>query len=477
MSEKPRPARPVVEGRDESGPVPVEYRFSHARSGTRHLVVVFANFSAPQEYGFSNGVLDQVRANILWIRDLFDGGNAYYLCKDMDFGVERSVAALIAGFVHALGLTADQVTMFGGSKGGTAALQFALRHGYGNALAVVPQFRIGTALRERRPAAAALMMGQATPEKVAALDAIMPELVAATPHRHTNVYLVTSPQDEHYTRQVAPYVELFRDYPNFNLVFNDSPLITGHDTVTARTLPPVMGLLNLLVAGIAPRLGHVRTGGEQPDRDTSAIDELLAGTERFPRPRVDHPAPGATVPGHAVAVAGYAPGAARVSIWLNGKYMGSAQTDADGRWERRFSRPWEAGEYTLKLFGVTDDGEQSPRTRYTLTVTEAAPPLPAPVVTDPADQSYVPGPAVRLTGHAPGADRVELAIGEHVLGTAPVENGLWTWQPAWEWRGGGHTVEVRAGDADGRVSPPGQVGFVVAGALARDAKLQQRYGG
>ncbi len=476
MSDQTRPSRPVVEGRDDSGPVPVEYRFSHARNGTRHLVVVFANFSARDEYGFSNGVLDQVRANILWIRDLFDGGNTYYLCKDMDFGVERSVAALIARFAHALGLTADQVTMFGGSKGGTAALQFALRHGWGNALAVVPQFRIGTALHERRPAAAALMMGQVTPEKIAALDAVMPELVAGTPHRHTNVYLVTSPQDEHYGRQVAPFVDLFRDYPNFNLVFNDSPLITGHDTVTARTLPPIMGLLNLLVAGIAPRLGQVRTGGEQPGRDTAPIDALLAATERFPRPRVDFPAPGTTVPGHAVALGGLAPGAARVSIWLNGKYMGSAPTDAEGRWERRFSRPWEAGEYTLKLFGVAADGEQSPRTRHTLAVTEPAPPLDPPVVTDPADNSYVPGPAVRLSGHAIDAERVELAIGDHALGAAPVEDGRWTWQPAWEWRGGGHTVDVRAVAPDGRVSPPGQVTFVVAGALARNPKLQERYG-
>ncbi|MFD8483652.1 hypothetical protein [Kitasatospora sp. NPDC059673] len=477
MSDKSR-TRPVVEGRDASGPVPVEYRFSHARNGTRHLVVVFANFSAPQDYGFSNGVLDQVRANILWIRDRFDGGNTYYLCRNMDFGVEHAVAALIARFVHALGLTADQVTMFGGSKGGTAALQFALRHGYGNVIAVVPQFLVGTDLYEHRPATAALMMGQVTPEKVAVLDAVLPELVATTPYRHTNVYLVTSPQDEHYPRQLAPFVELFRDYPSFHLVYNDSPLITGHNTVTPRTLPSVMALLNLLVAGITPRLGQVRTGGEQPDRDTTAIDALLAGTDRFPPPRVDFPAPGTTVPGHAVAIGGHAPGAARVSIWLSGKYMGSGPTDAAGRWERRFTLPWEAGQYTLKLFGVAADGEQSTRTEHTLTVTEPAPPLPAPVVTDPADQSYVPGPAVRLTGYAPdGADRVELAIGEHPLGTAPVQDGLWSWQPAWEWRGGGHTVEVRATAPDGRVSAPGQVTFVVAGALARDADLQQRYGG
>ncbi|RAJ32835.1 hypothetical protein K353_05833 [Kitasatospora sp. SolWspMP-SS2h] len=476
MSDQPRPSRPFAEGRDDSGPFPVEYRFSHARNGTRHLVVVFANFSAPDEYGFANGVLDQVRANILWIRDLFDGGNTYYLCKGMDFGVERSVAALIARFVHALDLAPGQVTMFGGSKGGTAALQFALRHGYGNALCLVPQFRIGTVLHERTSAATP-MMGQPTPEKVAVLDALMPDLITTTPHRHTNVYLLTSPQDEQHEQQVAPFLGLFRDYPNFNLLVNDSPLITGHAAVTARTLPAVMGLLNLLVAGVAPRFGHVRTGGEQPDRDSSAIDALLAATERFPRPRVHFPAPGVPVPGHAVALGGSAPGAARVSIWLNGAYMGSAPTDADGRWERRFIHPWEAGEYTLKVFGVDADGEQSARTAHTLTVTEASPPPPAPVVTEPVDNSYVPGPTVRLTGHAFGAERVELAIGEHALGTVPVEDGLWSWQPAWEWRGGGHTVEARAAYPDGRTSPPGRVTFVVAGALARNPVLLQRYGG
>ncbi|MEV4556314.1 hypothetical protein AB0K51_04860 [Kitasatospora sp. NPDC049285] len=472
-----RPARTVLEGVDTSGPVPVEYRFSHARHGTRHLVVVFANFSAPEEYGFSNGVLDRVRANILWIRDLFDGGNAYYLCKDMDFAVEQAVAALIAKVAGALGLGPEQCTMFGGSKGGTAALHFGLRHGYGNVLSIVPQFRIGTALHERRPEAAQLMMGQPTPEKVAVLDALMPQLVATSPHRQTRIYLVTSPQDEHYTTQVAPYLAGFRDYPHFNVLYNDSPQITGHDKVTAHTLPAVLGLLNLLVAGLTPQFGLARAGGEQPDRDTAGIDAFLAATERFPRPQVVHPAPGRTVPGDAVALAGRAPGAVRVSMWLNGKYMGSPPVAADGSWTRRFSQPWEAGEYTFKIFGVDADGNQSPRTQVTLTVTPPRPPLPAPAIAEPADQSLVAGPAVALTGAAPGAARVEFAVQGRSLGATPVTpEGHWTWQPAWEWRGGEHTVEAYAVTADDRASEPARVTFTVAGVLARDERLRARYG-
>ncbi len=41
-------------------------------------------------------MLDNLRSNILWIRDRFDGGNTYYLCKAMDFSVERSVIGLIS---------------------------------------------------------------------------------------------------------------------------------------------------------------------------------------------------------------------------------------------------------------------------------------------------------------------------------------------------------------------------------------------
>lgn len=108
--------RPLHTGIDASGTFPVEYRFSHARNGNQHLVVVFANFSVPGDYGWSNGVFNTLRSNILWIRDRFHGKNSYYLCKGMDFGLERSVATLISNVLNSLGLTPDQCTMWGGSK-------------------------------------------------------------------------------------------------------------------------------------------------------------------------------------------------------------------------------------------------------------------------------------------------------------------------------------------------------------------------
>ncbi|MFB7946689.1 hypothetical protein ACFC6L_17455 [Kitasatospora phosalacinea] len=496
MADQAKHTRRIFTGVDTTGAVPIEYRFSHARNGNRHLVVVFANFTAPDEYGWGNGVLDKVRGNILWIRDFFEGANTYYLCKRMDFSLERSVAALIDRVMHSLHLTPQDVTVFGSSKGGSAALFYGLKYGFRNIIASVPQFNIGSYVLDGIPSAARLMMGEVTEQNVAVLDAVLPDLVRTSPHRNANIYLITSPQDEQYPRQVQPFVQLFQGYSNFNFIYNDSVLITGHGKVTLRNLPTIMGILNLLVDGVVPQIGLITNGGEVAEPELAAIEQFLKDTSQvkgdsFPRPVITSPPTEAVLPPDGVVVTGFAPGGVRVSIWENGKYVASAPVAADGSWSWQANRTFTAGRHLLRLFAADASNvqsersdvvftidEQAPRTQHTTaTATTTATALPAPVVTEPVDNSYVPGPAVRLTGRAAGAGRVELAIGEHVLGTAPVEDGRWSWQPAWDWRGGGHTVEVRAADADGRVSPPGQVTFVVAGALARNPALRQRYSG
>ncbi|MCU7820518.1 hypothetical protein [Kitasatospora sp. DSM 101779] len=371
--------RRIFTGVDASGEVPIEYRFSHARNGTRHLVVVFANFTAPGEYGWSNGVLDKVRANILWIRDLFDGANSYYLCKGMDFALERSVAGLIERVRTSLGLGHGDCTVFGSSKGGSAALFYGLRYGYRNIVASVPQFLIGTYVREGIPGAAKMMMGNVTDWNVGALDSVLPHLVGNSPHRDANIYLLTSPQDEQYTTQVEPFIGLFEDYSNFNLIYNDSCLITGHGKVTLRNLPTIMGILNLLVDGIVPRLGMVVNGGEQPDADTSPIDGFLAATSQvqndssFPRPVVYEPLPEQILPPNGVRISGTAHGGVRVSLWENGKYLTNVPVAADGSWSWQPDRQWSEGRHVIRLFAADARGYQTERSEAVFRIPAQAP--------------------------------------------------------------------------------------------------------
>ncbi|MEW2140084.1 hypothetical protein AB0892_26430 [Streptomyces sp. NPDC005409] len=505
MSKAADNARRVFTGVDSAGAVPIEYRFSHAKNGNRHLVVVFANLYAPGEYGWADGKLNLLRSNILWIRDLFDGANSYYLCKGMDFSLERSVAGLISRVMNALSLSPDQVTMFGSSKGGSAALYFGLKYGFGNIVASVPQFLIGTYVRDGIPDAARLMMGEVTEENVRVLDSALPDLVRSGANQSAHIYMISSPQDEQYAGQVEPFLGLFQGHENFNFVYNDSPLITDHGKVTLRNLPTLMGLLNLLVDGITPRIGVVRNGYEQPNRETSAIDAYLEETSQvrgdsFPRPVVLTPTADERVPVSAVRFTGYAPGGVRVSFWEDGKYQGAAPVAPDGSWVWDRERPWGKGRHVIRLFAADAHNYQSERTEVIFTAVDeesvaepyaqpVQPLIPAPVpapaprivlsVTAPAAHQQVPGPGVGFTGYAPGAVRVDFQEGGVSLGTCEVRaDGAWVWEPGWAWNEGDHFVEAIAVDAVGNASPWVAVPFTLVNAYhvpTQGGYLNQRY--
>ncbi|MEC4572897.1 hypothetical protein [Streptomyces virginiae] len=486
MSEAAQKRRRVFSGVDCSGSVPVEYKFSHARGGNRHLVVVFANRHAPGGYGWADGQLEDLRSNILWVRDTVDGGNTYHLCRGMDFSLEQSVAGLLSRVMNALALSPDQVTVFGTSEGGSAALFFGLKYGFRNIVAGTPQFRIGTRVRESNPEAAWVMMGEPTDQHVHILDSVLPDLVGSGANPSANIYVLTSPRDAQYQQQVEPFLGHFQGRENFNFVYNESPHITDAGKVTRHNLPALMGLLNLLVDGIAPRIGMVRNGFEQPKRDTSAIDTYLTQTSQvrgdsFPKPVVHTPASGERVPANTVRFTGTAVGAVRVSFWEDGKYRGTAPVAPDGTWIWERTDPWPKGKHVIRLFAADANNYQTKRSEVTFTAAEhvyvATPeyePAPQPAmpaqhlaltVTAPAAHQQVPGPAVGFAGYAPGAVRVDFHEGGAALGACEVRpDGSWTWEPGWPWNDGDHFVEAIAVDAVGNVSPWAAVPFTKLGA-------------
>jgi hypothetical protein len=518
MSKAPLSGRKLFNGIEASGTFPVEYRFSHAKNGNRHLVVVFANFSAPEDYGWSNGVFDKVRANILWIRDRFDGMNAYYLCRNMDFGLAESVQNLIANFMRALRLTPDQVTLWGGSKGGSAALYFGLSYGYRNIVAIVPQFLIGDDLEKRRPKVSAYMLGERAPAHNARiLDALIPDLVRSQANRGANIYVLSSPQDEHYAVQVEPFLGIFQGYENFNYLHSESPTITGHAAATRRNVPALVGLLNLLADGYAPRLGFARHAQEEFDRDQSAVDAYLASTAKvqsaaaFPPPVVATPGFNSEVPATGLRFTGLATGAVRVSMWENGKFLASPQVGPDGAWFWEPEKPWARGKHLVKIFAVDPAGFHSARVEVPFTVVDQAEvPFPAvdgvgfpftgaggdaahdvapaadgavhpgrlllpPVVTAPGPQHQV-APAVGFHGLAPGAAQVLFRENGVVLGAAVVApDGNWGWEPGWAWPEGSRLVEVVAVDAHGMESPPAPAAFTVMNTSAQAGYFTPRY--
>ncbi|OON80583.1 hypothetical protein [Streptomyces tsukubensis] len=84
-----------------------------------------------------------------------------------------------------------------------------------------------------------------------------------------NVHLVSSARDGRYPYHVEPFLPLFQRDENFDFVLSDSPLITGHAEVALSNVLFLVGLVNRLIDGMAPRIGYLRDGGEEPGADRS----------------------------------------------------------------------------------------------------------------------------------------------------------------------------------------------------------------
>ncbi|MFF0711309.1 hypothetical protein ACWEVM_07560 [Streptomyces bauhiniae] len=461
MSEAPAKRRQVIKGIDASGPYPVEYRFAHAPNAERHLVVVLAGLDDTDGYGGATGGLDDLPANILWVRDRFGGGSASYLCRGMDFGVEKSVAEVVARVTESLGLRPAEVTLWGSGHGGSAALHLGLRHGYGNIVAVGPEFALGSALRERRPAAARHLPGEPmSADDTRTLDTLLPDLLASGVHPQAHLYVVVLPDDEPDAHREL-CLGLLRRYRNASLVPETFPLLS---------------LAQMLVAGLVPLLTVAPRAGERPASGPPGIDTYLKSTSvvrgSFAAPVVTSPGPDDLPAADGVRLVGRAPGAVRVSLWENGAYLASAPVTEDGDWSWARQK-WTAGEHNVRLFAVDAHGYQSPRTEAQFTVSEHLTPgaVPAgpgaaapPVVQRPEPYLQVPEAGVGFTGFATGAGRVGFRENGVVVGECAVAaDGAWSWVPERPWTGGPHTVEVFSIGVADTESRPVAVTFAATG--------------
>jgi pimeloyl-ACP methyl ester carboxylesterase len=101
--------------------------------------------------------------NFLFLCDTFgaDSNGTYYKGVDGDFFVERAIETIQAEVADQLGVQAGGIVTAGSSMGATAALRFALRHGYAGAVAVSPHIDLDvSALRQGRLRHVAAIVGR-----------------------------------------------------------------------------------------------------------------------------------------------------------------------------------------------------------------------------------------------------------------------------------------------------------------------------
>ncbi|WP_434612872.1 hypothetical protein [Arthrobacter sp. A5] len=213
------------------------------------------------DFDHDGPLLQHNRSNILWIYDDFGEDYSYYFCQNRDFSIEEAVVSLVDYVRISMGLTHEECTSIGMSKGGSAAIRIGIRANMKNIVALGPQIAIGAYLANRkRTATMEYMAGSSAEQDVAWLNDLVPAAIRDDSSTDRHIYIVTSPYDPHCIDYLDPLLINLRRYGNFNLISTASNLARNHTNTLLYNIPLVVSLLGILAEGLQPRFGETSNG-------------------------------------------------------------------------------------------------------------------------------------------------------------------------------------------------------------------------
>lgn len=254
----------------------IGYKFQKAKYDRKHLIVIFSGFRKKGTFDFGGSALSKLTANILWIDDCFDGKYTYYMKHRRGEDLAQKIDEFIESKLEELGLSKQQCTLSGFSKGGSAALYYAARFGYRNVVITVPQFFIGRYITSAWNECITSMTPSGSPEQLLELDNILIRELQNS-DKEKNIYLFTSPADYQYESEILPNLPLLRRFDNFNLITSETPLITRHNQVTKYNVPGIIAILSLLSEDMPPIIGEIDNGVGNPKQIESQIPNTSLG--------------------------------------------------------------------------------------------------------------------------------------------------------------------------------------------------------
>ncbi|MGG0510605.1 hypothetical protein ABE078_24395 [Priestia megaterium] len=208
----------------------IKYLFMPASKPSKHLIVVFSGFNGKEEEGvlpYYNYVkyLKDIDCHRLFILDQCLGHPCYYLGHNKKLDYEVSVASLIYSISNEYKIMRKNIMTAGSSKGGSAAVYFALKYDFGHVIAGGFQFKVGeylyTTKRYTRQTVLKVITGGNTPGHKDYLDRIYVDLVEKGTYT-TNINVHVGSGDSHYEKHIKPFIGILqkRNIP-YNLDVQD----------------------------------------------------------------------------------------------------------------------------------------------------------------------------------------------------------------------------------------------------------------
>ncbi|WP_413378308.1 YqiA/YcfP family alpha/beta fold hydrolase [Alkalihalobacillus sp. 1P02AB] len=245
----------------------IKYLFKKSYRKTNDLVIIFSAFPAIGKEPAYNYVrtLDEFDCNKLYILDDFGVRATYYLCKNKDFNIERSVITLINQIVEENGI--KNIMACGSSKGGYAALYYGIKYGFKDIVIASPQYFLGDYLltQTNSQLVVEFMAGNTTEKDHKFLNNILKDIIRKSEYK-PNIFIHVGKGEYHYPRHIIPLLKELEsneksyeldlgDYDNHNQVIKYYPTILKNKVRQILDYPH----LELLMDSTEYRLGNTIT--------------------------------------------------------------------------------------------------------------------------------------------------------------------------------------------------------------------------
>ena len=177
---------------------------------SRYLLIVFSGFpgEGKAKYNYIRK-FKRLKCNKLYILDDFgyDCKGSYYLGKNNDFFVEEAVDKLIEEVAKKYNIFKSKIICAGSSKGGYAALYFAIKYRFGYAVAGAPQILLGNYLKvPKHQHILKYIFGGINEKEINNANNLLFEVIDSMTN-YPNLYLHIGENDEHFQNDVIPFID------------------------------------------------------------------------------------------------------------------------------------------------------------------------------------------------------------------------------------------------------------------------------
>lgn len=200
------------------GTTKVNYFYMPPVTQSEKLVIIFSGFNGKEGQGKSPTynyvkVFNQIDAHRLFILDSYEGHPCYYLGKNQQVDYELTTMSLIYDQMKKLNIKRSNVVTTGSSKGGTAALYFALKYNLGTTVVGGFQSYVGSYLREvnfyARERVLKLITGGVNDSHEKYLNEYFHYFFENVKYDNTDIYVHGGSGDPHYLNHVVPVLNIF----------------------------------------------------------------------------------------------------------------------------------------------------------------------------------------------------------------------------------------------------------------------------